>query len=527
VRRLSRVLLAFSALLPSVPGFSQVCTVVDYRVQTARQISLECDEGNPRITATNIRLTVVTASGTLTGAPIPGTLAQNPTANSWVDLSLASDILSGKQYLVEDTAAAPEFVAYTISTKATATISIVKDRKTLCSDAATADLDHLLKIQSKIAFDPSTLTNAQLTIQDGAAYPVSATQRATVGPTSIGLADVCVKNYATGAGEVQNYTVNGLKNIFGDAIKATGTDTTDKAPSDKTTASYYINLDAQAGQGQKPGYLVQATINPKLFNLGDGWYLTPNVNIDMGFSNSDTAKNTTDMLKFGLGTTRFFPSSFLEFEPSLQYETDRHGAHRNLLFDGEAQIFGKGWRHSIAQRNFDEYILRLNLARADLATRPVPKKPEEVNVYHWGYLFGLIAGTELGGALSADTANSSDKKTSLTLPTYDIARFKPTLSFTGEYRRVSLSLQAVPRYLFPHEEVTRETTVPDPADATKTIQQIYLRSLNGWRIFGTTTFLWKLDPAGHYAWTITHKMGSQPPNFDHVNQVESGLVVIF
>ena len=464
----------------------------------------------------------MTASGTLTGAPIPGTLAQNPSAKSWVDVSLAAKLLSGKQYLVEDTAAAPEFAAYTIGTKATATISIVKDRKTLCSDAATADLDHLLKIQSKIAFDPSSLTNAHLTIQDGAAYAVGVIQRATVGPTSIGLGDVCVKNYATGAGEVQNYTVDGLKNIFGDAIKATGTDTTDKAPSDKTTASYYINLNAQAGQGQKPGYLVQATINPKLLNLGHGWYLTPNVNIDVGFSNSDTAKNTTDTLKFGLGTTRFFPSSFLEFAPSLQYETDRHGAHRNLLFDGEAQIFGKGWRHSIAQRNFDEYILRLNPARADIPTRPVPKKPEEVNVYHWGYVFGLIAGTELGKALSADTANSSDKKTSLTLPTYDIARFKPSISFTGEYRRVSLSLQAVPRYLFPHEQITRESSVPDPLDATKTIQQIYLRPLNGWRIFGTTAFLWRLDPAGHYAWTITHKMGSQPPNFNHVTRSNQG-----
>jgi hypothetical protein len=513
--------------LPGVQALSQACTVVDYRVQTAHQISLECDEVNPPIVATNIRLTEVTASGALTGTPIPGTLAQNPAANSWVDLTASSDILSGKQYLVEDAAAVPEFAAYTISTKATATISIVKDRKTLCSNAATAPLDHLLKIQSKIAFDPATLANATLTIQDGAAYPVTAKQRPTTGPTSIGLADVCVRDYATGAGEVQNYTIDGFKNIFGDSIKATGTDTTDKAPSDKTTASYYINLDAQAGQGQKPGYLVQATINPKLVNLSRGWYLTPDVNIDMGFSNSDTAKNTTDTLKGGVGVTRFFPSLFLEFEPTIQYETDRHGAHRNLLFDGEAQIFGKGWRHSIAQRNFDEYIRRLDPTRADVVTRPVPKKPEEVNVYHWGYLFGLIAGTELGGALSADSVNSSDKKTSLTLPKYDIARIKPTLSFTGEYRRASLSLQAVPRYLFPHESVTRETTVPDPSDATKTIQQIYLRSLNGWRIFGTTTFLFKLDPAGHYAWTITHKIGSQPPNFDHVNQVESGLVVIF
>lgn len=58
---------------------------------------------------------------------------------------------------------------------------------------------------------------------------------------------------------------------------------------------------------------------------------------------------------------------------------------------------------------------------------------------------------------------------------------------------MSLSLQAVPRYLFPHESVTRETTAPDPSGTTKTTQQIYLRSLNGWLVFGTTTFFWKLE----------------------------------
>ena len=384
MRHLFRALLAFSLLLPGAQALSQACTPIDYRIEAARKASLECDEPKPAITATSIRLTEVTASGALTGTPIPGTLALKPGTRAWVELILSSDMLSGKQYLVEDTAGTPEFAAYTISTKPNATISIVKDHDTNCKNSASAPLDHLLKIQSNIAFDPATLKNGTLTIQDGAAYPVVATQRDTTGPTSIGLADVCVANYVTGAGEVQNYTIDGIKNVFGDSIKATGTDTSDKAPSDKTTASYYDNLDAQAGQGQKPGYLVQAVINPKLLNLSRGWYLTPNINVDMGFSNSDTAKNTTDMLKGGVGVTRFFPSWYSEFEPTIQYETDRHGAHRNLLFDGENQIFGKGWRHSIAQRNFDEYVRRLNPARGDAATRPVPKKPEEVNVYHWG-----------------------------------------------------------------------------------------------------------------------------------------------
>jgi hypothetical protein len=75
--------------------------------------------------------------------------------------------------------------------------------------------------------------------------------------------------------------------------------------------------------------------------------------------------------------------------------------------------------------------------------------------------------------------------------------------------------------------VTREATITDPADAAKTIQNIDTRSMNGWHAFGTASFLWRLDPAGHFAWSITEKIGSEPPNFDHVNQVESGLVIIY
>jgi hypothetical protein len=491
-------------------------------------MSLSCDEAGITVSARNVRITELSASGTTTSTIISGALQQNAIDSTWLDLTFNSDMTGGKLYLVEDLDPTPAFDPYTASTKAVATISIVKPPEpTNCKSLNNPSLDQLLKVQSQIAFDPNTLKGARVTIQDGATYPVALRQRATTGLTSVGLADVCVQSYATGAGEIQQFTVDGAKNIFGDSIKATGIDTSAKAPSDKTSATYYIKLDAQAGQGQKPGYLVQAALSPKLLNMGEGWYLTPSADIDMGFSNSDTSKNTTDMLKFGIGTTHYFPTLYIEFHPSLQFETDRHWNHRNLLFDGEAQVFGRHWRQSVAQRNYDEYIRRLQPNRRDVSTKPIPKKAEEVNVYHWGYLFELLAGTEVGGALSSETVNSSDKKTSVVVPTYDIARVKPTVSFTGEYRRVSINLRAVPRYLFPHESVTRETTVPDPTNANKMIQQIYLRSLNGWRAFGTTTFLWKLDPAGHYAWTITHKIGSLPPNFDHVNQVETGLVIIF
>lgn len=502
------------------------CAVVDYRIATKRQIQVSCDDTSAQITPRVVTVTEMSDSGDRTATKITGHLAQDPDTD-WLVLSLDSDLLGGKSYLVEAEDKASAFDAYTLSTKPTATVSLVNSsQKTDCSGTSN---DRRLNVQSKVAYDSSFL-DGKLTIQDGATYPVSLRPSHTSGPRATGLVLACVKSYATGAGQVQTFTVVGLKNILGDAVKATGTDTSGKAPADKASSTYYIKLDAQAGQGQKPGYTIQATLAPSLRNLGAGWYLTPNADIDVGFAKSDNAKTTTDMLKFGIGASRYFSRERIEFQPSLQYETDRHGDHRNLLFDGEAKIFGNRWRGSIAERNYDEYIRRLEddpLRRSDIDIRPVPKSATEVNVYHWGYLFELTAGTEVGRALTSDTANSSDKKTSVVVATYNIARFKPTLSFTGEYRRVSISLQAVPRYLFPNESVTREVAVPDSTDPTKTFQNIYLRSLSGWHVLGTTTFLWKLDPAGHYSWTITHKMGSLPPNFDHVNQVETGLVVIF
>lgn len=35
------------------------------------------------------------------------------------------------------------------------------------------------------------------------------------------------------------------------------------------------------------------------------------------------------------------------------------------------------------------------------------------------------------------------------------------------------------------------------------------------------------DPAGHYSVDTAYKVGSQPPNFDRVNLVQSGILIRF
>jgi hypothetical protein len=501
---------------------AQDCTVEDFRIVNANAIALRCSELRPHVTGRRVRVIEVDAAGIASRASISGDAKQDEVASRWLDVALASDLKTGKKYVVLDPGDNPAFAPITISTEAAATISLVENQHTNCTRQGKLRL----LVQSQIAYSTAA-QKGTLTIQDGKKYPIELTQSVTTGLGSVGEAQACLKDPGTDAGQVRNFTIDGLTNIFGEAVQAAGAATGNAAPADKTSASYYIQLDAQAGEGQKPGYTVQATVAPTLGNVGAGWYFTPSADIDMGFSKADDPTTTTNMIKLGAGLSRYFAGPRVKFDPALQYETDRHGNHRNLLFNGEAQYFGRWWRRSIAQRDFDEYIRRLNPKRDDVNDKPVPKSPDEVHVAHAGYLFELLGGVEAGGALSSDTAQSSNGATSVVVPTYSVARFKPTLSLTGEYRRASLSLQAVPRYLFTQEWVTREKESRDPADATKSIRSISARTIDSWRVFATATFLWKLDPAGHFAWSVMEKIGSESPNFDHVNQVQTGLVILY
>jgi hypothetical protein len=142
-----------------------------------------------------------------------------------------------------------------------------------------------------------------------------------------------------------------------------------------------------------------------------------------------------------------------------------------------------------------------------------------------GWQLELFAGMEAGGTFSNDTVKSSDKKTSVALPHYTIARVRPVASWTGEYRRASVNLNVTPRYLLPNENITREVKTPSAPGSSTTIQKIYVTQMSGLRTFGAGTFLLSLDPMGHFAWSVTYKAGAEPPNFDHVNMVETGLTL--
>jgi hypothetical protein len=69
--------------------------------------------------------------------------------------------------------------------------------------------------------------------------------------------------------------------------------------------------------------------------------------------------------------------------------------------------------------------------------------------------------------------------------------------------------------------------VPDPSDSTKLLTDIFLHSVKNFRPYTESSLTWNLDYERHYAISVTHKFGSLPPNFDHINTVQTGFVIKF
>jgi hypothetical protein len=495
------------------------CKVTDFRIAAADEVDLYC---NPRLSGPvsgTIRLSEVDNQGQQ-HTSVDGTFFWLQNDMHWIQVALQQPLKPNTKYQITGTTAKGTipFDVFSFDTKPTATV-LIKEHSDLPNHRC-PEGEWLVVLQSKIALAPTSLAAAQLDLSDGSS------QKVKLQPVSpdvsdrlvIGRAEGC-SPYSIGIREAKSFTLEKVENILATEVKGKGTYKTGKAPADKTSSAYYAQFDAQAGQGQKPGYTIVGTLDPKLQYWGGGFYFTPNADVDLGYGSLDNTK-VTDMIKAGGGLTRYFPSWSTEFEPSLQFETDRHGAHRNLIFDGKAQYFGRGWRQTIAEKTYEKFAAQVLKGGPD-----VPKTVDEVKLVPWGWQLELFGGVETGEAFTNDSVKSSDKKTSVVLPSYDIARVRPNASITGEYKWASLNLNVTPRYLFPYENVTREFTKLTSPTSTTTFQQIYVTRLNGWRTLGVATFLLNLDRVGHACWSVTYKAGSEPPNFNHVNMVETGLLL--
>lgn len=303
------------------------------------------------------------------------------------------------------------------------------------------------------------------------------------------------------------------------SVKAAKPSPPTAAPKSKDAASIYLNVLHQAGVGS-PIWITYAKLAPVLGILPGGFLLTPSLDIDVGDGQIEKNK-TNDLINPKVALTKVLRnhSNFLEgigLTSAISYESNRAQDKQNILFDGDSRLYIFGLQNTQAQRTLDAFVK----ARA--------KNPKiqmaEVAKARFGYKIQLFTGVEIGNSLTVNTAKSSDKSSSVAVPTYAIRRVRPRMVATFEFGRFTASITATPRYLANTEFVTRET---DTLVGGKTKKSIYLSTVSGWRGYGELSLNYAFDAVGHYALNMIYKTGSQPPNFDRVNMVQSGLLIRF
>ena len=249
--------------------------------------------------------------------------------------------------------------------------------------------------------------------------------------------------------------------------------------------------------------------------------MTPSLNVDVGQGQVGQTK-TNDIINPKLGVTRLVWTEVglleaMQFIPAISYETNRKADKRNILFDGDWRVYLQGLENTRAQRSLDAF-LRARLLNPKLLPQDVPKAS-------FGYSIQLFLGTELGTSLTNNIVKSSDKSSQVTIPKYGIRRLRPHFSTAFEFWNLTVSLSSYPRYLFSAENVTREVDMLQASG--KTSKGILLQTVSGWRPYNEFTVSYAFDPAGHYAINVIYKLGSQPPNFNSTNSVQSGILIRF
>jgi hypothetical protein len=321
----------------------------------------------------------------------------------------------------------------------------------------------------------------------------------------------------------QKLEARGITDVFGQTptVKPPKAAPPPAAPKTKEAASWHFNVLHQMGEGTKPTWIADVKVAPVLRGLPGGFFITPSINVDTGNGQVGQTK-TNDIINPKFGVTRLVrtQSGILEgmkFSPALSYETNRKRDKRNILFDGDLRIYLRGFENTKAQRSQDAFL------RARLWDPKV--LPQDVPQARFGYSVKLFLGTEIGTSLTDNAVKSSDKSSSVTVPKYAIRRLRPRFSGTIELWRFTASLSLYPRFLFSAENVTREIDTPQSDGTVK--KTILLSTVSGWRPYGELSISYAFDPAGHYAVNTVYKFGSQSPNFDHTNLVQSGIVIRF
>ena len=125
----------------------------------------------------------------------------------------------------------------------------------------------------------------------------------------------------------------------------------------------------------------------------------------------------------------------------------------------------------------------------------------------------LNNGVEAGKSVVEQTFKNKAKSSSITVPTYSIARFWPRIRQTYEVGRFTLDINSTLKYLR-----NPEVTGHENAEGT-----LNLRYVKGWRFYDEASASIALDRGKHANFVVMWKRGAKAPNWTNINTVITGF----
>jgi hypothetical protein len=517
-------------------------TVDAFRVVTARLVYVNCDVTTLTKFDTSATLSIVEPGGTKPVQGVTASVRLFESGDSWlrIDLTKAAGLevlQAGQNYELvlapDHNAAVAKFSGTVQGPFEPLKIPFSTKPKAVIRTGLVEDFGVAFEIYSPLAlrtFGPNDPKFAEVILGNLRTYHLAKTQPRgptvtecqaqascpapdTENPGNYGRAAVTLVTdhlYQSKA----TLEITGLTNLFDQPLKIQNDVVLGAVPSTKDDSMWYLKLDHQAGVGSKPGFAIEARIAPTLGRpvLGE-FFWKPALAMDIGSGSvSNVSVNDTIVPSLGLTRLKRWDRRGLEavrFTPALSFETNREFTKRNVVYDQDTQFFISGLMSTRLQRSW----ARFNQMQKDPATKD---ESFRTDLADGGMGLQLFLGVEAGHAIDSITVSASNSSASVVIPTFLVARIRPKLVAFAEYKRLTFTVSAVPRFLAATEYTTRQS------DDGKSIRLI---PVSGFRPYGEAGVSIGLDSSGHVALNTTYKLGSQPPTFRHANTVQSGLLL--